>query len=553
MKIFSNTNAGLKSNNFSKIKLKELLFSIFFVVGILSSYSQNITRNAQALTESELKQSYIISNSVDPNINSPTQKVMACAGNAAYDNYASAQNLVVNAGFFAGTTCGTFQGGETSACNTAGDPTVWFQFTATNATQYVQIVHTGGGCYFGSAVYSSTALPTTACGDKPINCQSSSSGPLTHLYQLTNLTVGAVYHIQIIYPAGGPCGSNATFNIQVTTANPGGFITNPQYESTCAAPDPGCWFNSPPAVGTVTSSCASYPLAANGYSANAVFSVVQQFTSSASWSNFSWQAIITSNCAGGNVVWLNWTLYNCSCGILTCGDINTLTGNGLTCSTCYILLYQFELANCSSFVTVWPYQNVPAAPIPCTPPLPIELLYFIGKSNSGFGTILDWETISETHTKNFSITRSADGINFSEIATLPAAGNSSSSKKYSYTDNGANDHGTFYYKLNENKQDGSAGFSKLIAITLEGNKDLTHFVPNPASSNFDIVFGKDALNQETHLVIFNALGQIVKEEKFIPETVLKNINIEEFNKGIYFINISTPASSEIIKYKLVKE
>lgn len=526
-----------------------LIFGFLFLFAI--SYSQNISSPIEPLSEQERNASEIIP-SID---NTSHQKVMACAGNASNDNFANAQSLAVNGGSVSGTTCGTMQGGELQGCNTSGSASVWYKFVATSTTHYIKINHTGGGCYFGSSVYGPlAAAPTTSCGGSgPISCQSSSGGPLTHLYHLTNLTIGNTYYIQIVYPAGGPCGSNATFNIGVTTANPGGTITNKPALTTCSSPGSGCFFNSPPTANTVTSTCTSYNLAAAGYSANSVWSTVVQFTSSASWSNFSWQAIITSNCSGGNVVWLNWTLYDCSCNQLACGNIGSLTGSGLACGTCYRLMYQMELANCGSFTTIWPYQNVPSSPTPCTI-LPIELLYFTATPLENSRKVnVEWVSLSEANVREYRLYRSDDGINFWSLSKERPKG-STETAKYNFEDDCCSGLETRYYKLTAIDDNGSVSFEKTIAITLEGGKEIIKFAPNPVQESFVLTLGEKAKNEETILQIYDSYGKLVKEEVFVAANGFKEFNIQELPSGIYFINVITPASGdELIKYKLIRQ
>ncbi|MBL7894477.1 MAG: T9SS type A sorting domain-containing protein [Bacteroidia bacterium] len=478
-----------------------------------------------------------------------------CGANAANNNFANAVALVVNGGNISGTTCGSLEAGETTACYSSATSSVWYKFTATATTHFVQITLVSGACFVGSAVYGVTSLPTTNCGNSgPISCQSAFGGPTATLYNLTNLTIGNVYHIQILYNQAG-CSSNfGTFNIQVTTANPGGTITNPPLIAQCSSPAAGCFFGTPPAVGTVTSSCTSYPLSAAGYNANSVWSTVIQFTSSASWSNFSWQAIITSNCfPSGNVQWLNWTLYDCSCNQLACGNISTLTGAGLACGTCFRLKYEMELANCTSFTTIWPYQNVPSSPTPCTV-LPLHLLFFTANpTGDNKNVIVEWEAISEVNVKKYILERSSDGINFNLLTEIDALGTEQGNRKYSYNDNCCFGQETRYYKLTSVDDDGSTSFEKTIAVTFKGNKDIAKFSPNPANTNFIISFGESAQNLPTIIQIYNSLGELVKEETFVTNTFYKEMNIEELNAGIYFVNLITPATSEVIKYKLVKQ
>ncbi len=94
--------------------------------------------------------------------------------------------------------------------------------------------------------------------------------------------------------------------------------------------------------------------------------IFQTFTNSPTSSNISIAGLFTSNCSGGNVVWLKWWLYDCSCNFVSCGDITSLNVGGLTCGGCYNIKYQFELANCSTFTNFYPYQNVPFTPVICT-------------------------------------------------------------------------------------------------------------------------------------------------------------------------------------------
>ncbi len=530
--------------------MKKSIFLLIFFFIITSLQAQEVCDNVRPVNTNDPNASDLIPN-LDPE---KSQKIMACSGNAANDNFANAQSLTVNGGVVAGTTCGTLQSGESIGCNSSANLSVWYKFTATSTTHFVQIAHTGGSCFFGSAVYSTSSLPTGTCGaGYPISCQSSSGGPLTHLYQLTGLTVGVTYYIQVVYPSGGACGANATFNIQVTTASPGGTVTNKPPVSTCQGAQASCYFPSPPTVSQVTTNCTSYPLSAWGYSANSVMSITQQFTNSLTVSNISFQAIITSNCASGNVVWLNWQLFDCSCNRIACGNISSLTVAGLACGACYRLMYQFELANCSSFTTIYPYQNIPATPIPCTI-LPLHLLYFTAYPNQDENNVtIEWESLMEKNVRDYKLYRSDDGINFNQLATIKAIGKENEQQKYNYKDECCKGQNTRYYKLVSTDIDGTESFNKIIAVTFKDNKELVKFAPNPAEDNFVVVFGDEAKNQNTLLQIYNAMGTLVKEENFVSDQLYKQVEISDLPTGIYFINVATPASSEVIKYKLVKQ
>lgn len=68
--------------------------------------------------------------------------------------------------------------------------------------------------------------------------------------------------------------------------------------------------------------------------------------------------------------------------------------------------------------------------------------------------------------------------------------------------------------------------------------------PNPLQNEFTVETSK-----AYHLVVLNALGQVVKEQDLTPGK--NNINMLEEAKGIYFVRLNTEGSSRI--YKIVKQ
>jgi RHS repeat-associated protein len=65
--------------------------------------------------------------------------------------------------------------------------------------------------------------------------------------------------------------------------------------------------------------------------------------------------------------------------------------------------------------------------------LPVTWLYFKG-TNQNKDNLLEWATANEQNSKEFSLERSLTGNGFNAIATVPAAGFSSSTKTYQYKD-----------------------------------------------------------------------------------------------------------------------
>lgn len=86
-------------------------------------------------------------------------------------------------------------------------------------------------------------------------------------------------------------------------------------------------------------------------------------------------------------------------------------------------------------------------------PLPIELVSFQANCADNKQVNVTWSTASEHNTSHFIIEKSRDGQNWKELATIPAAGNSTSLLNYSVMDTEAGD-GLNYYRMTQFDIDG---------------------------------------------------------------------------------------------------
>lgn len=101
--------------------------------------------------------------------------------------------------------------------------------------------------------------------------------------------------------------------------------------------------------------------------------------------------------------------------------------------------------------------------------LPVTLSWFTGVSGNNFTVMLQWETAQEQNSDKFIIERSTDGRNFLAIDQVPAAGNSSVRKLYSYTDRlpqiGFNQRPL--YRLKQVDRDGKFAYSEAVTVQLK--------------------------------------------------------------------------------------
>jgi hypothetical protein len=151
------------------------------------------------------------------------------------------------------------------------------------------------------------------------------------------------------------------------------------------------------------------------------------------------------------------------------------------------------------------------------------------------GNKLNW-TIDEAFDYNsFQVERSADGINFTKIATLNAV-DFANLKSFEFTD--ANGYGDkSFYRVKVLEKDGSTIYTKTIAINNKENASLFSVSPNPAK---DFIIVKSAPgNQSVDIRILNAEGREVKKslkQNFATNNYLR-ISVSELGAGNYFVEI----------------
>ena len=232
------------------------------------------------------------------------------------DNCVDAITLTIDAPCTDGCTDGaTTESGELLDC-ASGNQTIWYQFVATSTNHQVNVWQdASGGCFNGSVVWdgSGGCLPTI-----PISCQDAANGPIDQAHLLTGLTIGNTYYVQVVYNDFGPCGNYADLCVEVLSYDPCATCSDECYAM--------CEFATPPTVADVTSSCPS-----NAYDPPMnEQALVECYTFTAASSTATLEAVILSNCGGGQFTQLALTLYDNRCVLIT-GPIDIFSNTIYTC------------------------------------------------------------------------------------------------------------------------------------------------------------------------------------------------------------------------------
>lgn len=170
--------------------------------------------------------------------------------------------------------------------------------------------------------------------------------------------------------------------------------------------------------------------------------------------------------------------------------------------------------------------------------LPVNLSDFNLHLDNNKNVVLNWQTESEQGFIRFDVLRSNDGINFATIGSVKAAGVSTHTQKYSFTDN--NPGAKSYYKLNVVKADGME--SSAIVSIAGGRSAGFSITPNPASSDITIT----GINDIRTVNIFDASGRLIKS------ATSNTIDVRNLSSGVYFVTIVT-RDGNTSKGKFVKK
>ncbi len=171
--------------------------------------------------------------------------------------------------------------------------------------------------------------------------------------------------------------------------------------------------------------------------------------------------------------------------------------------------------------------------------LPVNLLGFTIEEIKA-GNMLKWQTAAEINSAYFIVQRSIDGLQFSNVTKIAAAGNSGFRQVYQYTDNPSGLYpipSKILYRLQQVDKDGAVTYSKIVAVkTNTDNPALLVLYPNPVHNTVKVQL--NGLVGLTSITLLNAGGKTLQAQRLnVANGQLITFNIQTQPSGIYFIQI----------------
>lgn len=236
----------------------------------------------------------------------------------------------------------------------------------------------------------------------------------------------------------------------------------------------------------------------------------------------------------GNQVW-TLSASNPGTAVITDSTAEVTTVTGFSTIGLYLAIWKDTLTGCTDTVVITVNEN-------CILPLTLVSFTAVKKDNTA---LLNWSTSMEQNTDQFIIERSRDGITWSQIGTVKAAGNSYIRKDYSFVDvhpfNGIN-----YYRLKMTDLDGTYTKSEIRMVSFKGLPTMATLAPNPAHGHTTISF-TEPLSANAAVIIYNSAGQLIRSYTLTTGTTQYSINLSNLGKGVYFVAVSGADVNEQMK------
>ena len=172
--------------------------------------------------------------------------------------------------------------------------------------------------------------------------------------------------------------------------------------------------------------------------------------------------------------------------------------------------------------------------------LPVTWLYVKGELRAGKSTI-SWATAMEEDTDRFILEHSRNGSQFSEVATVAAAGNSGSIRNYQ-AEHGNLEPGMHYYRIRQVDVDGNYSYSKIISLLNNDRLREAVIAPNPVGDMLHLVEPQNIFVNK--LEIYDVSGRLLQVKRVEGETKVISMNTSSLLQGQYFLKVYYKESSK---------
>jgi hypothetical protein len=177
----------------------------------------------------------------------------------------------------------------------------------------------------------------------------------------------------------------------------------------------------------------------------------------------------------------------------------------------------------------------------------IDPLYILPVVFNGFNiqkvgktSLIKWNTSQEQNSKDFVIQHSLNGNDWTNIATLPAAGFSTSTRSYNYV-HSTPAPGKNLYRIMQRDLDGKLTYTTILTISFGQEGNLFTVLSNPVQHRQL----KVNVPNKGLLKLYNSQGQLLNS---IPVTTgVQVIDMATIPAGLYYVEVGNQTRTIILK------
>jgi hypothetical protein len=182
-------------------------------------------------------------------------------------------------------------------------------------------------------------------------------------------------------------------------------------------------------------------------------------------------------------------------------------------------------------------------------PLPVEFISFEARKEQ-HQVQLNWRVASEENIRAYHVERSADGINYTSIGSVPPRP-AAPFNDYAFTDatpmNGVN-----YYRIREEDIDGRAMYSDVRTVKMNESAFIVTMYPVPVKDELTVKLITDQ-DEQVYIRVTDVQGRMlsVRRVQLNAGTNLHKLPVNNLMNGMYFIEVA--GSGKRWSGKFVKE
>jgi hypothetical protein len=174
-------------------------------------------------------------------------------------------------------------------------------------------------------------------------------------------------------------------------------------------------------------------------------------------------------------------------------------------------------------------------------PVPVTLLSF-DATRTLQGNKASWTTTQEINSRQFTVQHSTDNRQYSNLATLAAAGTSLQSRSYQFVhQNPAK--GINYYRLKMEDLDGKTTYSSIRTVRNNANLDVVIY-PVPVKEQLQLAVYTDKAAQAS-IIVVNAQGIKVMQKQVLLQNGTNNFSYAagKLSAGTYVLQVQLPTQT----------